>query len=168
MFVLVGGVGMIAAFGHGLGARHAAERDMSLRGQRHHDREGGRGGRHRSWTISRDEFAVLDNLRVMSFLAFLACVALLCLGLKTLRALKVQSLEFTTRVFKMNMIRMVVVLFLGVAFHHFANDTRHIIENHHGRFRKGNNRKLSEFKIESDEIMDNDWDFPNVEPHDNF
>jgi hypothetical protein len=24
------------------------------------------------------------------------------------------------------------------------------------------------FVIESDEIMDNDWEFPNVEPHDNF
>jgi hypothetical protein len=161
-FVVIGAVGVGTAVAHGIGARHAAERDLA--GPPHHQRGGPHGGppphgRHgedgqrqgghhqgphhqgppppRSENISRDEFAVMENLRVMAFLALLASCALVRTGYKALRALKTQTAGFTGCVFRMSTFRLAWVLLFALMIHGFGENTRHIIEDHQSRQGQG-------------------------------
>jgi hypothetical protein len=75
----------------------------------------------------------MENIRVMCFLAFLACCKLIQAGKKSLWASKSQKLWFVKSNYRMNAKRFAWVFFFIICIHVMGSNTRHIIQNHHAK-----------------------------------
>lgn len=83
--------------------------------------------------ISRDEYKVMENIRIICFLAFLAGCKLMQAGKKSLWASKSSRLGFLDSNVRMNRKRFAWVFFFIICCHYMANSTGHIIGNHYAK-----------------------------------
>jgi len=81
--------------------------------------------------ISRDEYKVMENIRIICFLAFLAGCTLMRAGRKSLWASKSSRLGFLDSNINKNRKRFACVFFFIIACHYMASSTGHIIGNHY-------------------------------------
>lgn len=125
--------------------------------------------------VSMAEFALVDNLRVISFLAICLSCSIIHMGKSALRASWRLKADFTKKVFKRSLMRIAFIAICAIAIRHFVKDsimtvkkqvgikefssfnkTSHMNKKHH------HSRKLSELDEEDFEDEDfEDEDFEN-------
>lgn len=111
------GIGALCALGavfHGLNARNDAEKLLKGRGY-HQTPEKPIHDKQPDQFVSRDEFALVDNLRVIAFLSLFLSFSILGLGKMALRAVRKGKGKFAHVVFKRSLFR------VGVAISYSCN-----------------------------------------------
>jgi len=90
----------------------------------HHRHNGGgdhhRGGRDEDHWMSRNEYALIDNFRIMGFFMLWAFIAISITGCRALRAVKKGDSKFSDLVWKKSFFRLAWVGVLCVIIHHFG------------------------------------------------
>lgn len=84
--------------------------------------------------MTRTEFHLIDNFRIISFFCLLKSIALCCMGGKTLKAVKRSNSGFANLVFKKNLYRLAFIFVMSLFTAHFMKDTRNVFEDHMQKF----------------------------------
>lgn len=73
------------------------------------------------------EFAVVDNLRMISFLAVLISCSIIGMGKKALRASWRLKARMAGRVFKRSLVSLVFIAVCALAIRHYAKESKMIV-----------------------------------------
>lgn len=82
--------------------------------------------------VSRAEFALVDNLRIIAFLSMLASAFIMGLGKKGLRSTWRLNASKSAKTFKRSMVRTLFLFMLGLIIRHYVKDSIHIVKKHNG------------------------------------
>ena len=80
--------------------------------------------------MTRTEFHLIDNFRIISFFCLLKSVAICAIGFKTLFAIKKSTSGFTNLVFKKNLFRIAFIIVISMFTAHFVKDTHNVMTQH--------------------------------------
>lgn len=129
--IAIGGLSAICCVLGGFNARHITEKILS--GDHH---RGGwwrnhHGGPHQAQehfklpdTISREEWAIYDLLRSCAFAGFILSMLIVCSGKRALCATWKQKPEFTQRVIKKTLLRIVLIVLACMYIHHNGKEIK--------------------------------------------
>lgn len=95
--------------------------------------------------MTRTEFHLIDNFRIISFLFLLQSIVLCCIGGKTLRAVSKSNSSFANLVFKKNLYRLAFIFVTSLVIHKFMKDTHNIFEEHMQKFNEAP-REVTQYK----------------------
>lgn len=84
--------------------------------------------------MTRNEFHIIDNYRIIAFLGLLMSISLCAIGCKTLMSIHKANTGFANKVFKKNLFRLAFFLVTSMAVHHFIKDTTNVVEKHMDKF----------------------------------
>ena len=118
---------------------HGGHHQWGGHGQGHHGHHGGHGGRghhgHHSDVMTRTEFALIDNFRIMGFLMLSAFIAVSVSGCRALRAVRRGDAKFGDLVWRKTWKRIAWVVAMCAVIHHFGRECKHLLhpEEHEGR-----------------------------------
>jgi uncharacterized BrkB/YihY/UPF0761 family membrane protein len=108
---------VLAAFYQGMYARHTAEKWL------HADKDP-------SKLVSKDELALVDDLRIIAFFAIVIGVSLIGLAKIGCKASWRKNVKFTNVTYKRSLVRFVFVLILACVVRYYVNDAKAITRHH--------------------------------------
>ena len=126
-------------------ARHIVEKILSHQHHGGHERHHGGGGHHwggrhlhghrhghhgHSDVMTKTEYALIDNFRIMGFLMLSAFIAISVSGCRALKAVRKGDSKFSDLVWKKTWRRIGWVVLMCVAIHHFGRECKHLLDVH--------------------------------------
>jgi len=84
--------------------------------------------------MTRTEFHLIDNVRIISFFVLLKSITLCSIGCKTAKAVKRSNSSFANLVFRKNLGRLAFLFVISMITAHFMKDTRNVFEDHMQKF----------------------------------
>lgn len=84
--------------------------------------------------VTRSEYMMTENKRIISFVFLVASMVLGCIGCKTLKAVNKANPEFANVVFRKNLFRVAFVMALCLIAHHFKRETHSLMRNKNPNF----------------------------------
>jgi len=86
--------------------------------------------------ITRTEYMITENARIISFVCLVASIVLGRVGCKTIKAVNKANPEFANVVFKKNLFRVALVFVMCLVAHHYKREVHNIMNqgqriNHH-------------------------------------
>lgn len=131
MLVVIGALGFIMS----LYGMIMAGRNVEWMVTRHINKQhGDQGPDARQSPMTRTEFHLIDNFRIISFFFLLKSIALMCIGGKTLYAISKSNSGFTNAVFKKNLFRIAFIVVMSMFSAHFMRDTHNVFNKHMQRY----------------------------------
>jgi uncharacterized metal-binding protein len=79
--------------------------------------------------VSREEFALYDVFKSMSFIQFIISCLVLCMGVKGIRLSLRQKTPLARKIFKKTRCTLLIITFLGLILGHFHHEKMKIIED---------------------------------------
>jgi len=104
---------ILGSFYQGIYARHSAEKLL------HTEKDV-------SKFVSKDEFALVDDLRIISFFAAIIGASLVGLAKIGCKASWRKNVKFTNVVYKRSLVRFTFVMILGLVVRHYYEDSKNI------------------------------------------
>lgn len=122
---------LVGSLYHGINARHGAEKWLKPKEMAE--------GKNSTASIAKGpqyvemaEFQLVDNLRVISFLAVLASASIIGLGKMGLRTSWKLKAGFARCAFKRSMMRTLFLVLVTLVIRHYVKDSIHIVKKHNG------------------------------------
>ena len=157
--IAVGALGAVMSVWQLFAARHIVEKILSHQHGGHeghhghhghhggHGGRGGHGGHHQGghhWgrhgqhgphhphsdVMTKTEYALIDNFRIMGFLMLSAFIAISVSGCRALKAVRKGDSKFSDLVWRKTLRRIGWVVLMCVAIHHFGKECKHLLDVH--------------------------------------
>lgn len=81
--------------------------------------------------VSRDEFRLLDNVRILCFFTLMIGIIYSCIGFKALRAIRAQKPWLARMTFKRTIFRIIALAGCVAIGCYFGHDSKKILDKHH-------------------------------------
>jgi hypothetical protein len=133
--IVVGLVSLVGSIYSGLNARHGAEKWLKkamMKMESKHDKNAttpepkpeAEGEEY----VSMAEFALVDNLRMISFLAIMISCSIIKLGKTALRASWRLKADFTSKVYRKSYMRIAFIAIVSLVIRHYVKDSIHTVK----------------------------------------
>jgi hypothetical protein len=86
---------------------------------------------HHEWFVERDEFALYDSIKTISFVAMILSLCFVALGKKGLRAIWMKKPKMTRRLFKKSGFKLIFMFLISMVLHHQVKEAVDIVKHHH-------------------------------------
>lgn len=126
---------LIGSVYHGVTARKAAEKWLA-RGENHHNHKNATKSAHSSEYVSMDEFALVDNFRIICFLGFVMSLLIIKIGKKSLRASWKLSYRMSHKVLKCSIFKLVLIGLICLGIKSYVKESIGIVKRHNGQHQK--------------------------------
>jgi hypothetical protein len=174
--IAIGALALVGSLHHGINARHGAEKWLKTK-ETAEAKNATASVTKGPQYVEMAEFQLVDNLRVIAFLAVLASAFIIGLGKLGLRASWKLRAGFARCALKRSMVRTLVLVLVALVIRHYVKDSVRIVKKHNGvedkpqHHRRGNhphkhhNRKLQAFDDEDDMAIENLEEWEPIEDH---
>ena len=129
--IAIGALMLAGSLYHGINARHGAEKWLKPKDLPEKTHSAGPAPKGPEY-VERAEFQLVDNLRIISFLAVLASASIIGLGKMGLRTSWKLKAGFARCALKRSIIRTVFLVFITLAIRHYVKESIHIVKKHNG------------------------------------
>jgi uncharacterized membrane protein YkgB len=82
--------------------------------------------------VSTDMFALVDNIRIISFILFITSMSIACLGKMALRSTHKLKAHFSKKVFRRSIFRILFIVVMLLLAKSYVKECKHIVRNHNG------------------------------------
>lgn len=95
--------------------------------------------------VTRSEYLITEDARIISFIALLGSMVLGCIGCKTIKAVNKANPDFANLVFRKNIFRVAIIFVMCLVAHHFKKDMYNLKNG--GNIRPTHERPTQHFEI---------------------